>query len=273
MSSQAMPGLKSIRNAIESISASGGTGSDCLESRQYNFRMAHPTRIILFTIASIGIILAAGYGFYHYVILSAAWNSNVMSFIYHPAEHEDWIQPEKVRCNQAPFLFPTRGYIGYLWDFSFRPFHRHQGMDIFGGTDPGDTPIYAVADGFLTRETGWKSSLILRIPKDPFQPGRQIWVYYTHMAQPDGSSTVLDDFPPGTMEKFISAGSLLGYQGNFSGTPGNPTGVHLHLSIVKDDGRGHYQNELLIRNTLDPSRYFGLTLNAGRFPELPVRCQ
>jgi peptidoglycan LD-endopeptidase LytH len=227
----------------------------------------------MLTLVSIGVLFIAGYGLYHYVLLSAAWNSDVMSFITHPEEHSDWIQPEKSRCNQAPFIIPTRGFIGYIWDISFRPFHRHQGIDIFGGTEPGITPVFAVADGYLTRETGWKSSLILRIPQDPFQPDRQIWVYYTHMALPDGSSTILEDFAPGTSEKHISAGTLLGYQGNFSGTPGNPTGVHLHLAIVKDDGHGHYMNELRIRNTMDPSRYLGLTLNAGRFPKMPLKCR
>ena len=54
----------------------------------------------------------------------------------------------------------------------------------------------------------------------------------------------------------MSAGTFLGYQGNFSGTPGNPTGVHLHFSIVMDDGEGGFLNELKIRNTLDPSPYF-----------------
>ena len=68
-------------------------------------------------------------------------------------------------------------------------------------------------------------------------------------------------FPPGTSEVFVPAGTLLGYQGNYSGTPGSPTGVHLHISIVLDDGEGHFRNEMDIANTLDPSPYFGLPLN------------
>ena len=59
----------------------------------------------------------------------------------------------------------------------------------------------------------------------------------------------------------MEAGTLLGYMGNFSGTPGNPTGVHLHISIVKDDGNGNYLNELEIKNTLDPSPYLGMNVN------------
>jgi murein DD-endopeptidase MepM/ murein hydrolase activator NlpD len=84
---------------------------------------------------------------------------------------------------------------------------------------------------------------------------------------------IINDFPPGTKEVFISAGTLLGYQGNYSGTPGNPTGIHLHFSIVKDDGEGMFLNELDIGNTLDPSPYFGLALNAHENPEEIPLCQ
>jgi len=54
----------------------------------------------------------------------------------------------------------------------------------------------------------------------------------------------------------------LGLQGNYSGDPSNPVGVHLHFSIVEDDGSGSFKNELDIDNTLDPSPYLGLPLNA-----------
>ena len=48
-----------------------------------------------------------------------------------------------------------------------------------------------------------------------------------------------------------------------AGDPLNPVGVHLHFSIVRDDGSGHFTNELENANTLDPSPYFGLNLNAN----------
>ena len=138
--------------------------------------------------------------------------------------------------------------------------------------DPGITPVYAAYDGYLTRESGWKSTVIIRVPSDPLEPDRQIWTYYTHMADANGMSTIDPAFPPGTHEVFVKAGTLLGYQGNFSGTPGSPVGVHLHFSIVKDDGNGNYLNELEIKNTLDPSPYLGLPLNAADEPELPILC-
>lgn len=167
------------------------------------------------------------------------------------------------RCGNAPFLFPTTGVPGFLWDDSFRIGHRHQGVDIFAGTDVNETPVVAVYYGFVTRLPDWKSSVILRIPSDPLQPGRQIWVYYTHMADPQGSSFISADLPPGTVEKPVEAGTFLGRQGDYSGDPNNPVGVHLHISIVKDKD-GNFMNELDINNTYDPSPYFGLPLNARR---------
>ena len=187
----------------------------------------------------------------------------VMRFIRQPGSQEELIIPALSRCGDAPFLMPSTGMIGFIWDDSFRPGHRHQGIDIFSGTDVGETPIYAAYDGYLTRQDDWKASLIIRIPSDPLNPDTQIWTYYTHLADSSGNSLVSEAFPPGTTEKFVAAGTYLGLQGNYSGTPGNPTGIHLHFSIVKDDGSGVFLNELKIENTLDPSPYFGMVLNAN----------
>lgn len=196
---------------------------------------------------------------------------NVLSWLRNPTAHSDWKIQAGQRCGEAPFLMPTSGFIGFLWDDSFRIGHRHQGIDIFGGSGLNTTPVLAAYDGYLTRQPDWKSTVIIRIPDDPLHPGRQIWTYYTHMADPQGASFISDRFPPGTYEEYVEAGTLLGYQGNYSGDPGNPVGVHLHFSIVKDDGGGKYLNELQIENTLDPSLYLGMPLNAkqnqGEIPQ------
>lgn len=188
----------------------------------------------------------------------------VIQFLRNPESQQAYIQSALTRCGDAPFILPTSGLIGFLWDDSFRPGHHHQGIDIFAGTSAGETPVYAAYAGYLTRLSDWKSSLIIRIPSDPLHPERQIWTYYTHLADPSGRSLIEEAFPPGTTEVYVSEGTLLGYQGNYSGTPGNPTGVHLHFSIVKDDGQGKFLNELDIINTLDPSPYFGMALNANQ---------
>lgn len=209
-------------------------------------------------------IVAAATGVLIYRIMTPAGtrSSRVWEFLKDPASHADWKLAAGTRCGDAPFIFPTDGMVGFLWGDSFRIGHRHQGLDIFAGTEAGLAPVIAAYDGYLTRLADWKSSVILRIPSDPLAPGRQIWLYYTHMANRDGESYIAAEFPPGTREVFVPAGALLGYQGNYSGDPNNPTGIHLHFSIVKDDGRGNFLNELEIGNTYDPSPYLGMELSA-----------
>jgi len=221
----------------------------------------------------IGLIFlaAGGYWFLQSRSLKYDRTNDVIAWLRNPPGHSDWAVQAGDRCGDAPFLIPTSGFIGYLWDDSFQINHRHQGIDIFGGADVNTTPVLAAYPGFITRLANWRSSIIIRVPDDPLHPGRQIWLYYTHMANPDGSSYISSDFPPGTQDIPVEAGTLLGYQGNYSGDPGNPVGVHLHFSIVLDDGSGHFLNELGIRNTLDPSPYLGLPLNGKQnMGQIPV---
>lgn len=224
-----------------------------------------------FSVLLIGALVA---GYFLFLDSGRARNRSLMvvQFLKNPEKHSDWKIDEKAKCGEAPFLFPTNGFIGYLWDDTFKPGHRHQGIDAFAGTEPGVTAVYAVYDGYLTRQADWKSSVIIRIPSDPLNQGRQIWTYYTHMADVNGNSYISSQFPAGTREEFVKAGTFLGYVGNYSGTAGTPTGVHLHFSVVKDDGQGSYKNELEISNTYDPSPYFGLTLKADDNPEMPILC-
>jgi hypothetical protein len=225
-------------------------------------------------LAAAVLLLAAGLGGYFIYGRYASdlgRSTRVISWIRSPEKHPEWAIRAGERCGSAPFLLPTSGLIGFLWDDSFRVGHRHQGIDIFGGTDIGITPVFAAYPGYLTRMPDWKSSLIIRVPEDPLLPGRQIWTYYTHLADSQGNSFIDPAYPPGTSEVFVEAGVLLGYQGNYSGDPFNPVGVHLHFSIVQDDGQGKFLNELEIENTLDPSPYLGLPVNRSQNrDELPV---
>ena len=217
-------------------------------------------RFILSTLFVISIV--GGYLVYRNMRTSGARSVKVMQWFRNPESLTELTILQGERCGDAPFILPTNGIIGYLWDDSFRPGHRHQGLDIFGGEDLGETPVISAYDGYLSRMSEWTSTVIVRVPNDPLQPGRQIWLYYTHMADADGNDYIVDEFPRGTEEVFIPAGTLLGYQGNYSGDPFNPTGTHLHFSIVLDDGSGTLRNELDIENTLDPSPYLGMNLNA-----------
>ena len=221
------------------------------------------------------IAMIVGYSIFRRVRPSAIRLQRLRQFWVDPAAHTEWMIHAGEQCGDAPFIMPTDGLIGFFWGDSFAPSHAHQGIDIFGPTGPdglGQTPVVAAYNGYLTRLPDWRSSVIIRIPSDPLRPERQIWMYYTHLADAEGHSYILDDFPPGTMDVFVKAGTLLGYQGNYSADPNNPTGMHLHFSIVKDDGHGQYLNELEIRNTLDPSPYLGIEVHASRAGDQPAVC-
>lgn len=177
-------------------------------------------------------------------------------------------------CEGAPFVLPAEGFIGLMYADPRGPYtleRPHQGIDIFSIGEPGLTPVYAAYDGYVTREPTWTSSLIIRVPQDPLQPDRQIWLYYTHMADRSGNPDFIsDEFPPGTYDKFVTRGTLLGYTGNYNGGSARGVWVHLHFSIIRDDGSGGYTNELDFDNSIDPSRYLGIPVNIGCAPIVPT---
>lgn len=229
-------------------------------------------RFFLVSVLAVACLAAAGTAYYLYrpntarLLAFRAWMRD-------PASRPDWKLLAGSQCGTAPFHFPTDGFVGFLWGDSFRPGHTHQGIDIFAGTGIGVTPVVSAYPGYLTRLPDWKSTVIVRVPEDPLQPGRQIWLYYTHMADEQGNSFISSDFPPGTVEVPVEIGTFLGYQGDYSGDPNNPVGVHLHFSIVEDDGDGKFKNELEFGNTLDPSPYLGLPLNAYENRERVPLCE
>jgi len=199
-----------------------------------------------------------------------AWFNN-------PTSRPSLITHRTIPCPGAPFQLPSDGFIGLLYADSaglYTPLNPHPGIDIFGDGEPGEVPVYAAYDGYLTRLPDWHSAVIIRIPKDPLNPSRQIWTYYTHMANQSGDKSYISpDFPPGTSEKFVRQGELLGYQGIYNGGGEARTiGLHVHFSVVLSDENGSFRNEARFSNTLDPSPYFGMVVNATSSPSIPVRC-
>ncbi len=192
------------------------------------------------------------------------------------AERAEFVTVQRDTCPGAPFVLPTDGWIGLLYEDPRGPYsisNPHQGIDVFSNANPGVTPVYAVADGYIRREAGWRSALIQRVPDDPLRPGNQIWLYYAHMADVDGNSFIEPAFPSGSAEIFVEQGTLLGFTGDYNGGAARSIWTHLHFSIVKDDGQGRYLNELDFDNTLDPSPYFGMPLNVACAPiDEPIDC-
>lgn len=228
--------------------------------------------VLLTAIVGLGLLGGLALYFLRPLLATAAHSRRLGDYLDDPAAHADWQLQLGTRCGQAPFLIPTDGYLGFGYGDAWKLGQQHQGFDIFGPLPLGQTPIVAAYAGYLTRLPDWKSTVIIRIPNDPLEPSRQIWVYYTHMATPAGASLISADFPPDTVERYVEAGTFLGYQGNYSGDASQPTGIHLHFSIVRDDGAGRFMNELRFENTLDPSPYLGLRGNAGDDWSRPVVC-
>lgn len=210
-------------------------------------------------------------------LISPASSSNdlIREFLLFPQQRSALSNAALTRCAGAPFVLPSAGLIGLMYGDTAAPYNlvrRHTGIDIFGDGAPGTVPIYAAYDGWLTRLPEWRSTVIIR-HDDPFQPGRTIWTYYTHMASRDGRRSFISDFfPPGTAERFVQQGELLGYQGEFAGT-GAPIAMHLHFSITRSAPDGQFLNEAELANTLDPSPYLGLHLRLEDEPQpRPLRC-
>jgi len=221
----------------------------------------------------IGFLAIAFLVYQHYFSTDSNSSQYIRQFLQNPSENTELSSEALTGCAGAPFILPTEGLIGLLWRDSAGPYsttHRHTGLDIFSGKPAGTAPIYSVYDGYLTRLDDWQSTVIIR-HDDPLQAGRTIWTYYTHMASEDGNTIYISpEFPQGTYNKFVPQGTFLGYQGNYN--PPFPIGVHLHISIVTSGNDGSFKNEAILENTLDPSPYFGLDLNADDQPERPVRC-
>ena len=233
-------------------------------------RLARPRKWWLWLAAGIGLAVCLTLVIWRQV----RTNRPLVRWFAEPAARADLMTLSTEQpCPGAPFVLPSSGLIGLLWDDLRLPYnrrHSHSGIDIFGDGELGTVPVYAAYDGYLTRLPGWRSAVIIRHPQDPLNPGRQIWTYYAHMADEAGNSFIVSDFPSGSSEVPVEQGALLGYQGNYNGGS-RQVGLHLHFSVVKDDGAGGFTNETSIQNTLDPSPYLGMRVNYACADTLP-RC-
>ncbi len=238
--------------------------------------MRHKKLIIMLLVIGLAVSGVAGFLAYYFLFgADSHSNDTIYQWLREPETRPALFTDNQARCNDAPFLLPSAGFIGLLYQDDARPYNRlrrHTGIDIFGDGELGTVPIVAVYDGYLTRLDNWFSTVIIR-HDDPLQTGRTIWTYYTHMGNDNNDeSYVSDQFPAGTTGVFVEQGTFLGYQGDFSGT-GPKVAQHLHFSIVLSDDEGHFLSEALLKNTLDPSPYFGLRLSlklAGNIR--PIRC-
>lgn len=221
----------------------------------------------------IGAVGYGGYRLYNrFFGTRGTSNEYIYEWLTDTSAHERLNSEAFSRCPNAPFIIPSDGFIGLLWGDTAAPYNslrRHTGLDVFGGGESGTVAVYAVYDGYLSRLDDWRSTVIIR-HNDPLEEGRTIWTYYTHMASENGTSYIDDAFPMGTYNKPIVQGTLLGFQGEYN--PSFPIATHVHISIVASEDDGSFKNEAVLENTLDPSPYFGMDLNADTQMMRPVQC-
>ncbi|MCA9988570.1 MAG: M23 family metallopeptidase [Anaerolineales bacterium] len=249
---------------LMSNGADAGGGAGDRPVPRYNLPMNFSRRRVLKY--ALGLMLVGGI----VVLAVAGWfysqremrrMRGIGPFVNEPETHPDWIVEGGSRCGTAPMIIPSTGYIGVGYRDGTPPMYAHTGYDIFSPAGADNvTPIYAAYDGYLTREANWRSAVIIRHPEFPeLVDGEQIWTYYTHMASRDGEISYIDPaFPQGTYELFVEQGTLLGYQGTWSGDPARYMTLHLHFSIVKSTGPDTYANETKSQNTYDPLPFLGL---------------
>jgi len=198
-------------------------------------------------------------------------------------------------CPGAPWRLPTRGDMG-MWWITYQ-------LGIMGEGYENTVPVYAVADGLLMRRLDWYGAVAIQ-HDDPVRPGEKVWSFYGDMADgAGGESFVVPDFPPGSEGVPVKAGQLLGYQGTWSGNPGEPIWTHLHFAVVPALEDGSFPAEIVglvpeeefspeeiellpeesgppsgdteITFALDPSPYLGTVRSQvmGIPTWLPLRCQ
>ncbi len=222
----------------------------------------------LFLIAGLGLCACLGV----VVWRQARASQDLVRWFTRPQARDNLvIRADSQPCPGAPFILPTSGFVGLFWGDTRLPYssvRKHSGLDIFGDGEVGRVPVYAAYDGYLTRLSTWKSAVIIR-HQDPLDPSRHIWTYYAHMADEVGNSFIIDAFPAGSVNVPVEQGALLGHQGIYNGGNGR-IGLHLHFSIVQEDGNGRFLNETDIRNSLDPFPYLGMRLNYACVDGVPI---
>ncbi len=183
------------------------------------------------------------------------------------------------QCPEAPWPLPTRSEMGMWW--------YSRALGFMAAAYQNTAPVYAVADGQLTRREDWNDAVAIQ-HEDPLHPGETIWTFYGGMADAhNAQSFVAEAFPPGAEGVSVQAGDLLGYQGRWWE---GGIWVHAHFAITPARADGSFPAalvnradetddplpyELERRGIIDPSPYLGVIRSQymGQLKWLPVQCK
>jgi 4-amino-4-deoxy-L-arabinose transferase-like glycosyltransferase len=168
-------------------------------------------------------------------------------------------------CPGAAWRLPGDGSLGMQL--------VNDGIDFFGNAKEASTPVYAMADGILTRRPEWMDAVAI-LHNDPLRPGERVWAFYGGMAAANGTdSFVVKDFPAGITDIPVKSGQLLGYQGTWSGTPQWPKWVHVFIALVDAHGKNSQPKNITSADLLDPAPYLGLIIESGKDYPQPLKCK
>ncbi|MFZ5881245.1 MAG: ArnT family glycosyltransferase [Chloroflexota bacterium] len=163
-------------------------------------------------------------------------------------------------CPGVTWQLPNDSATGVLWNMN--------GLNFYGWGQEGKVPVYAAADGLLTRHEDWFDTVAI-LSDDPLNPGQQVWSIYSNMGGSDGfTSFVAEDFPPGVTNVPVKAGQIVGYQGTWNGRPGWATWLHVLFVVLRADS-AEFPAEVTPEMVLDPRTYLGIELPSQL--ELKVR--
>ncbi len=160
------------------------------------------------------------------------------------------------RCEGAPWRLPSDARHGVRWDGDTAALY------FFGRGSPGAVPVYAVADGFLSRvaSTSNRPDMLAIRHDDPLRPGRVLWALYGDLGRgSDGEAFIVPAFAPGAQDVPVQAGQLIGYQGDWSGRP-IAMWTHVLFGLVEATPEGGLPVTLTPDDFIDPSPYLGLSI-------------
>ena len=170
-------------------------------------------------------------------------------------------------CPNAVWRLPSESTLGVQWSDG--------SLDFLGQGNKGKVPVYAVADGVLTRLNDWVGTVAI-LHSDPLHPSEQVWSYYNDMAAENGTvSYVVDEFPLGVTSVPVKAGQLLGYQGTWSGRPFWSRWLHAQFAVIRAEKGGEFPKEFALKDMLDPLPYLNLDIEpqAENINIQPLKCR
>jgi 4-amino-4-deoxy-L-arabinose transferase-like glycosyltransferase len=169
-------------------------------------------------------------------------------------------RPEITTCPGAPWRIPTGAGLG----IQIAPPGY---LDFFGHGNAGEIPVYAAADGLLSRPEDPPEGLIGAViiqHDDPRGNAGKVWSVYADLRSFDGQAILISpEFAPGAKDIPVKQGQLLGYQGNWSGREMMPAWVHLRFAVLQANPDGSFPENASNRVLLDPSALLGIQVKEG----------